>query len=108
MPEDAQAVAAWRTVLDELAERLVQAVDDARAGREPADPWSPPADLPALPASLRPDAERLLAAQGDLADHLRSARDAVRAELDGARSAPRFVAPTRTKQAAARYVDLQA
>jgi len=105
---DDDAVAAWRPVLDELTARLAATVEDVRAGREPGDAWTPPAGLPPLPERLRAEAEQLLDAQQQLTRHLGSLRDDVRTELSGARSAPRFAAPGRTRQAAARYVDLEA
>lgn len=108
MPDDAAAVAAWRTVLDDLAARLRATVEDVRDGREPGDPWNPPEGLPALPASLRAEAEQLLAAQRALTERLAVLREEARGELASARSAQRFAVPGRTRQAAARYVDLQA
>ncbi|TCJ00531.1 hypothetical protein [Aeromicrobium sp. IC_218] len=107
MHDDA-AVAAWRPVLDDLTERLMATVEDVRAGREPGDDWHPPAGLPPLPERLRAEAEQLLDAQQELTRHLAALRDDARSKLTTARSAQRFAAPGRTKQAAARYVDLDA
>lgn len=107
MHDDA-AVAAWRPVLDDLTERLMATVEDVRAGREPGDAWHPPAGLPPLPERLRAEAEQLLDAQQELTRHLAVMRDDARAKLTDARSAQRFAVPGRTKQAAARYVDLDA
>ena len=88
-PDDAEAIATWASVLDDLETAA------ARAGREAPGAWAPPLGLGPLPIDLQPRAREVLALQHGARGRVDAELRDVTGQLGAVRAVGRSAAPER-------------